>query len=88
MIATRLDEDEQKTLVAKIARVREELIELGASAVVITASFALENDDKSTGHSYTWASEGNHFEVVGLVSTTLDRLNGLIKREDEIDPNK
>lgn len=85
MIATRLDEDEQKTLVAKIARVREELIELGASAVVITASFALENDDKSTGHSYTWASEGNHFEVVGLVSTTLDRLNKLLGPDGSIE---
>lgn len=85
MIATRLDEDEQKTLVAKIARVREELIELGASAVVITASFALENNDKSTGHSYTWASEGNHFEVVGLVSTTLDRLNKLLGPDGSIE---
>ena len=83
MIATHLDDEEQQILVAKIARVREELIELGASAVVITASFALKHDNGSTGHSYTWASEGNHFEVVGLLSTTLDRVNSLLEAEKD-----
>ena len=80
-----LDETEAKALNDKMMRLRDELMELGATSCVIVLAY--EDGPQSSARS--WTADGSFLEQVGLVTTlkrTFDRrIDGSYKVADEDD---
>lgn len=76
-----LDEDEVEKLKARLQSVCNQLQELGASAVVVAATFETIKNGV-VGHNRAWRREGNFFETYGLVEAI--RLNFIEDAKPEV----
>ena len=67
-----LDKEEIEQLSVATRKACDRLKELGASAVIVIATFETKQEG-STGHNRTWSSDGNFFEVIGAIECVRNR---------------